>query len=65
MYYVYLIETVSASRERYVGMTANLKQRLGDHNAGKSFYTSKSKPWKLIAYVAFTDRTRAEALALY
>src|SRR5882757_8362787 len=35
VYYVYLIESVSAQDERYLGMTSDLKQRLQEHNAGK------------------------------
>jgi hypothetical protein len=34
VYYVYLIESFSAQGQRYVGMTADLKQRLLEHNAG-------------------------------
>jgi putative endonuclease len=34
MYYVYLIESLSAQEERYVGITADLKQRLREHNQG-------------------------------
>ena len=61
MYYVYLIESVSAQGERYLGMTTDLKARLREHNAGKSSHTSKFKPWKLTTYIAFTDRAKAEA----
>ena len=31
MYYVYLIESLSAAPERYVGITTNLEQRLREH----------------------------------
>jgi predicted GIY-YIG superfamily endonuclease len=65
MYYVYLIESLSATRKRYVGITTNVEQRLREHNAGKSPHTSKFKPWKLITYVAFTDRGKAEAFERY
>jgi predicted GIY-YIG superfamily endonuclease len=65
MYYVYLIESLSAARKRYVGITTNVEQRLREHNAGKSPHTSKFKPWKLITYVAFTDRGKAEAFERY
>ncbi len=41
MYYIYLIESLSVARERYVGITTNLEQRLREHNAGKSSHTSK------------------------
>ena len=64
-YYVYLIQSLSAARERCVGITSDLEQRLREHNAGKSSYTSKFKPWKLTAYVAFTDRAKAEAFERY
>ncbi len=65
MYYVYLIESASAQGERYLGMTTDLNERLQEHNAGKSSHTSKFKPWKVTAYVAFTDRAKAEAFERY
>jgi putative endonuclease len=65
VYYVYLIESLSAQGERYVGMTTALKQRLREHNQGKSCHTAKSSPWKLITYVAFTGRAKAEAFKHY
>ena len=61
VYYVYLIAGLSAQGERYVGMTTDLKQRLREHNQGKSSHTAKFSRWKLITYVAFTDRPKAEA----
>jgi putative endonuclease len=65
LYYVYLIESLSAQEERYVGMTTDLKQRLREHDQGKSSHTTKFSPWKLITYVAFTDRAKAEAFERY
>ena len=65
MYYVYLIESLSAQGERYVGMTADLKQRLREHNQGKSSHTTKFSPWKLITYLAFSDRAKAEGFERY
>jgi putative endonuclease len=65
VYYVYLIESLSAQGERYVGMTTDLKQRLREHNQGKSCHTAKSSPWKLITYLAFTGRAKAEAFKHY
>ena len=59
MYYVYLIESLAAQRKRYVGLTTNLKQRLQEHNAGKSSYASRFRLWKLITYIAFTDQAKA------
>ena len=65
MYYVYLIESISTQGERYLGMTTDLKERLEAHNAGKSSHTSKFKPWKLTAYIAFSERAKAEAFERY
>jgi len=65
VYYVYLIESVSAQGERYLGMTTDLKERLQEHNAGKSFHTSKFRPWKLKTYIAFTGRAKAGAFERY
>ena len=65
MYYVYLIESRSSRGERYVGTTTDLKQRPQDHNGGKSFHTSKFRPWKLTTYIAFRDRGRAEVFERY
>jgi putative endonuclease len=65
VYYVYLIESLSERCQRYVGATADLKQRLDEHNDGRSFHTAKYKPWRLITYVAFAERTKAEAFERY
>ena len=65
MYYVYLIESFVAGRQRYVGTTDDLRQRLREHNAGESSYTAKFRPWKLTTYVAFTDPAKAEAFERY
>ena len=60
MRYVYLLQSESVIGQRYVGVTSDLKQRFTDHNAGKSPHTSKYVPWKLVAYVAFSDEQKAE-----
>jgi len=44
MKYVYLIQSLPTPRQRYIGITANLRQRLGQHNTGRSVYTSKYRP---------------------
>jgi putative endonuclease len=38
--YVYLIESVSDPVRRYVGLTADLRQRMDEHNSGKSLHTA-------------------------
>ena len=65
MHYVYLIESDKTPGERYVGLSNDLKSRLAEHNSGKSAHTSKYRPWRLVTYVAFTDRRKAELFERY
>jgi putative endonuclease len=59
MWYVYVIRSISSRDEEYTGATADLRQRLLDHNAGKSAHASKYLPWELVWYCAFPDKHRA------
>ncbi|WP_225919251.1 GIY-YIG nuclease family protein [Actomonas aquatica] len=54
-----MIVSESHPRERYVGLTNDLKCRLKRHNEGASLHTAKFKPWRLVAYTAFEDETTA------
>jgi putative endonuclease len=65
MWFAYLLESEGFEGRRYVGMTSDVKQRLTDHNAGKSAHTSKFVPWRMVTYVAFSDRQKAEAFERY
>jgi predicted GIY-YIG superfamily endonuclease len=65
MHYVYLIESERVAGQRYVGLSTDLKQRLSEHNAGKSAHTSKYVPWRLVTYIAFSDGRKAEAFERY
>jgi predicted GIY-YIG superfamily endonuclease len=59
VWYVYIIRSVTAPKQDYVGATADLKQRVADHNAGKSTHTAKFMPWELVWYSAFPDKYKA------
>src|SRR2546430_16574487 len=65
MWYVYIIRSISSPEKEYIGATADLKQRMSDHNAGKSTHTAKFKPWKLVWYCAFPDKFKALAFEKY
>ena len=65
MFYVYLIQSESRPKQRYVGYSKDLKQRLKDHNAGKSPHTSKYTPWKLITYLGFVNERSAREFEYY
>jgi putative endonuclease len=65
MRYVYIIRSVAFPDQEYVGATADLKQRLSDHDAGRSPHTSKYKPWTLIWCCAFPEKHQALAFEAY
>ncbi len=65
MHFVYLLRSISVPSQRYVGVTADLKTRLKDHNAGRSPHTSKFTPWRLETYIAFSNRQKAESFDTY
>jgi putative endonuclease len=65
MFYVYLLESEVAPDRRYVGLSSDLKQRFYDHNAGKSLHTAKYKPWRLVTYLAFSNRKKAQEFERY
>jgi len=65
MHYVYLIESTSAARQRYIGCTDDLRQRIAVHNSGKNISTSGSRPWRLRTYLAFSDKLQALAFERY
>lgn len=56
MYYVYIIRSVKSPNETYIGITNNIWRRLFEHNQGLSHHTNKFKPWKIVTYIAFTNR---------
>lgn len=59
MFYVYIIRSLNASDQIYIGYTKNLKSRLEIHNSGKSLHTAKYTPWKVEMYLAFEYESKA------
>jgi len=59
MYYVYIIKSKKYPKERYVGLTENLKERLRKHNRGGALHTSKYAPWKLVTCLFFSEKDMA------
>src|SRR6478672_9731049 len=55
MYYLYLLKSRSRPTQPYIGSTCDLRQRLKQHNEGRSPHTAKSRPWTLLAYLAFAE----------
>jgi putative endonuclease len=59
IWYVYIIRSIADPEQDYVGASEDLKQRMTDHNSGKSTHTAKFKPWELLWYCAFPDKHKA------
>ena len=65
MRYVYILASESSEERFYVGLTADLRDRMKRHNAGEVPHTSKFLPWKLKTYVAFSDPEQAVSFEKY
>ena len=65
MHYVYLIESVYNRSQHYVGQTGDLKERISEHNSGKSVHTALFRPWHLVCYLGFADEKKAIAFEHY
>ena len=59
MYVVYILQS-HLDNSFYIGQTEDLKKRLEHHNDGKSKYTSRKMPWKVVYTEEYN--TRKEAL---
>ncbi len=58
-YYVYLLRSVKDGRF-YTGYTANLRNRLAQHNAGRVRSTKRRRPLELVYWESF--KTRVEVM---
>jgi len=65
MFYAYFLISEIDNTCTYVGFTKDVADRLEDHNKGKSIFTSKYKPWKLIAYFSFDEELKARRFEKY
>jgi predicted GIY-YIG superfamily endonuclease len=65
MNYVYLLQSIDRPDQTYVGLADDLRARLKVHNSGGSSHTAKYKPWRLVTYVAFSDKVKAVAFERY
>ncbi|MCL2331735.1 MAG: GIY-YIG nuclease family protein [Proteobacteria bacterium] len=65
MFYVYILKSIEFPEQKYTGFSSDLKQRLKDHNNGKSKHTSKYAPWELVCYFGFVKEQTAKDFELY
>jgi len=62
-HYVYLL--AGKNNRLYVGMSADLRKRLAEHNRGKNFSTKPHGPWQLIHYEAYLNEKDAKRREKY
>ena len=61
MFRVYILYS-DALRKYYVGQTKDLDRRIEEHNRGKTSFTAKGVPWKIIWSNEFDSRSEAMAM---
>ena len=64
MYFFYVIESESTGRF-YKGHTADIVDRLKQHNSGKTKSTKSGVPWRIVYKESFSERGRAVAREKY
>jgi putative endonuclease len=60
MYYVYILKSLKDSN-LYLGSSNDLRRRLAEHNAGKSFSTKARRPFELRYYEAYFNEEDARS----
>jgi len=65
MIYVYVLQSLVYHNQFYVGSTINIEQHLSEHNSGKSTHTAKFKPWQLLVFIAFNEKSKAAGFEKY
>tara|TARA_R110000772_G_scaffold18400_6_gene51419 strand:+ start:25910 stop:26191 length:282 start_codon:yes stop_codon:yes gene_type:complete len=58
-------QSVAFPDQYYTGLTNDVQARLAEHNAGKSRYTAKFKPWMLLSFHYFVSEETALAFEKY
>ena len=64
MHYVYVLQSETDSG-LYIGMSGDLKRRLEDHQLGESRSTKGRRPWKLIYYEAYLQKSDADGREVF
>ena len=62
---VYVFRSGRDPRRHYVGLTAEVRSRLADHNAGGSAHTAKYRPWRLAVSIEFETHDQAAEFERY
>ena len=63
-YYTYILQSLK-NNSLYIGYTSDLRKRFKQHNNGESQSTRPFRPYKLIFYEAFLDKSDAKNREIY
>lgn len=63
--FVYVLRSESDPDRHYVGLTANIDERLEWHNHGPSGQTVMHRPWRVIVTIEFADERTAVRFEKY
>ena len=64
MYFLYILKSVAHNRH-YIGTTADVSNRLAEHNSGEVFSTKAYRPLRLIYSESFSDKTLARKREIF
>ena len=56
MHYVYVLQSLRADQKIYVGRTDDLRERMKQHQNGKTWTTKRMLPIRLVFYEAFLSK---------
>jgi len=62
---VYVLRNTAQVPQFYVGLTADARARLADHNMGRCPYTASRRPWRLHVVIEFVDEATAVRFERY
>ena len=63
-FYLYVLQSEKTGY-LYIGLTSDLRRRLGEHQSDRARATSKRGPWELIYYEAYRSKQDAEGREKY
>lgn len=63
--FVYILRSESDPARHYVGVTADVDERLAWHNGGPSGVTIPHRPWRVVVQIEFADERSAVRFERY
>jgi len=64
MFYTYILYS-EKTNSYYIGSTSNIEDRVLRHNSGRSTYTKRGIPWKLVYSKTYNSKSEAYKAEMY